>query len=504
MGLRRALLKWLTSGERGISESLDRPAGGAGYGNPGSPNGDLPRGVAGSDGDAATPADDPQADLRPRPFPGPAEHSRPPHREPTVGGLVVGHADHRLPPLELPRFYLPQPESPASPHVATLRPPVAPSYDRRAVRDAWQLVSDRADKLVRLFYADLFLRLGEDALRMFPSSMERQRHDFGLALVQWVVSDDPDAMAAHLEQLGADHRKFDVEPRHYEIARTAMINAWKGLAGAAWTQRHEAAIIGSYDRMASLMIDGALKQRHQPAWWGAQVVEHRRLLRDFAIVRIQPDAPYAYKPGQYLTLELPTHRRQWRQMSIASAPRADNTIDIHVRAVGAAGVSAALVMHTRPGDRLRLGPPRGNDLVIEPGTVPGGLLCVASGTGAAPITAVVESILGWPELPKQLYAYVGGRTRDDIYPVAQLNQLVLAGGNWPRVHVQGVVSDDPGYGGYRGKIENVVPTLQDWGRLGVDVLVAGPAPMMDTTITNLTAAGVPLERIHFDQYDTAA
>jgi NAD(P)H-flavin reductase/hemoglobin-like flavoprotein len=489
MGLRRALLRWLTNGERGITESLGHSGAGGQYSGPGSAT-QLP--------------EDPEADSRPRPFPRADGTSRAPHREPAVGGLVVGPADHRLPPVDLPRFYVPQPVIPEQPHVPTLRPPVPPSYDRRAVREAWELVSDRADKLVRLFYADLFLRLGEDALRMFPSSMERQRHDFGLAVVQWVVTDDPDAMTAHLEQLGTDHRKFDVEPRHYDVARTALLNAWKGVAGAAWTQRHEAAIIGSYDRMASIMIDGALKHRHEPAWWSAQVIEHRRILRDFAIVRIQPEAPYAYKPGQYLTVELPTHRRQWRQMSIASAPRADNTFDIHVRAVGTAGVSAALVMHTRPGDRLRLGPPRGNDLVIEPGTVPGGLLCVASGTGAAPISAVVEYILSWPELPKQLYAYVGGRTRDDIYPVAQLNQLVLAGGKWPRVHVEGVVSDDPGYGGYRGRIENVVPKLQDWGRLGVDVLVAGPAPMMDTTITNLTAAGVPLDKIHFDQYDTAA
>ena len=91
-------------------------------------------------------------------------------------------------------------------------------------------------------------------------------------------------------------------------------------------------------------------------------------------MRIQVDEPYPYRAGQYLTLELPSHRREWRSMSIASAPRSDNTFDIHVRAVGASGVSAALVWQTRVGDRLRLGPPRGNDLVIEPGTLSGGLL----------------------------------------------------------------------------------------------------------------------------------
>ena len=84
-------------------------------------------------------------------------------------------------------------------------------------------------------------------------------------------------MTAHLDQLGADHRKFDVEPRHYEVAGAALASAWKNLAGAAWTPRHEAAVIGSYARLASTMIDGAMQHLHEPASWGATVVEHQRI-----------------------------------------------------------------------------------------------------------------------------------------------------------------------------------------------------------------------------------
>ena len=87
-------------------------------------------------------------------------------------------------------------------------------------------------------YAELFAALGTEAFEMFPASMSRQRDDFGRVLVQWVAADDPDAMAAHLAQLGADHRKFGVEPHHYDLTRTALINAWRRLAGARWTVRH--------------------------------------------------------------------------------------------------------------------------------------------------------------------------------------------------------------------------------------------------------------------------
>jgi NAD(P)H-flavin reductase/hemoglobin-like flavoprotein len=418
--------------------------------------------------------------------------------EPVGGGLVVGSAERRAPEPELPSFY-----TPARPYSdgALLRK--YPDYDRSAVRDAWALVSDQADKLVSTFYAELFVRLRE-APTMFPSSMTAQRQEFGKTLVQWVVTDDPEAMSAHLEQLGADHRKFDVEPRHYEVAGAALASAWKTLAGSRWTQRHEAAVLGSYTRLASTMLDGAMRNLSQPASWGAKVIDHQQILSDFAVVRIQPDEPYPYKAGQYLTLEIPSHRRVWRQMSIASAPRADNSFDIHVRAVGGLGVSAALVRNTKVGDRLRLGPPRGNDLVVEPGTVSSGLLCIASGTGAAPISAVVESVLAWREPPAQLDVFVGGRTREDIYPVEVLNRLIMSRGQYGKARAHGVVSDDPTFGGYRGRVESVVPMLRDWASLGVDVLVAGPNPMIEATVTNLTVNRVPQAKIHFDQYEMSA
>ena len=377
------------------------------------------------------------------------------------------------------------------------------NFDPEMLRQAWDLVSDRVDQLIRNFYAELFFALGGEAFQMFPPGMSDQRDEFGRVLVQWVVSGDPKSMSAHLDQLGADHRKFGVQPRHYETAGKALLSAWSVLAGPRWTPEMERAVVGSYVRLASVMLDGALRHEGHPAAWGATVVEHERVHRDFAVLRIQPDAPYLYRAGQYMTLELAARPKMWRQMSIASAPRPDNTFDIHVRNVSSTGVSGSLVMHTSVGDRLQLGPPRGGDLVVEPGTVPSGVLCIGSGTGAAPINAVVESMLRWSPCPP-IEAYLGGRTANDMYVTELLNSRVLHGGLGERVQVHGVVSDDAGYPGLHGRVEDVVADMRDWATLGVDVLVAGPDPMIARTVLGLTDRGVPLERIHFDQYVTAA
>jgi NAD(P)H-flavin reductase len=337
---------------------------------------------------------------------------------------------------------------------------------------------------------------GADIIGMFPTDMRRQRLEFGRALVQWVSADDPAALAAHLEQLGADHRKFDVEPAHYAVAGDALVAAIRNRTGGLCGPEHEQALRASYGRLATTMIDGALRKVAEPPYWQAEVVGHHRYKDDFAVVTLQPAAPYPYRAGQYTTIELASRPKLWRQMSIASAPRANNTFDLHVRAIPGGDVSSALVRHTEPGDRVKIGPARGGALVVEPGTS-NGLLCLAAGAGAAPIAAVVESVLTWRN-PPTLYAYVGVRTAEDLYPVHYLTSRTLG---LPDVHIQGIVSDEPNFPGLRGRVESIAPGLAPWASLGVDVLVAGPTRMMDQTVSNLREAGVPADKIRFDQYE---
>lgn len=414
--------------------------------------------------------------------------------------LVVG-TPPPAPPADLPAFYR---GGDATDVPVGALPPVGPqrAAERERLREAWAAVADRSEQLVRQFYAELFYSLGDEALRMFPPGMDRQRREFGRALVQWVTADDPESMGDYLDQLGADHRKFDVEPRHYETAGQALVTAWSRVAADQWTPEMEHAVIGSYVRQASRMLDGALRRQHEPASWGATVTAHQRVLPDFAVVTVQPDEPYRFRPGQYLTLELDRLPKQWRQMSVASAPRADNTLELYVRTVADTGVSGALVMHTAAGDRLRLGPPRGTNLLARAGSS-GGLVCLCVGTGAAPVVAVIEALVARPDCP-EVEVFVGARNAANLIAVDRLTQLAEAAGRQDRVRVHGVVSDDSSYRGFHGRVDEVVPRLRDWQARDVEVVVSGPNAMIAATVAAFTAAGVPAERIRFDQYDLPA
>src|SRR4029453_6135803 len=80
--------------------------------------------------------------------------------------------------------------------------------------------------------------------------------------------------------------------------------------------------------------------------------------------------------------------RLWRTYSPANAPRRDNTIEFHVRAIGAGWVSSALVRRLRVGDMIKLAAPMGSMNLDRRSTRDA--VFVAGGTGLAPIKSLLE------------------------------------------------------------------------------------------------------------------
>ncbi len=82
--------------------------------------------------------------------------------------------------------------------------------------------------------------------------------------------------------------------------------------------------------------------------------------------------------------------RAWRPYSIANAPRRGGLIELHVRAVPGGLVSNTLVHHSVTGDCVLLGAAAGAMTLADSDR---DLLCVAGGTGLAPIKAIIEQAL---------------------------------------------------------------------------------------------------------------
>lgn len=369
------------------------------------------------------------------------------------------------------------------------------SPDARVLRESWALVEPRADRVAEYFYARLFVE--NPALRdLFPVAMNAQRVRLLRALVRVMQDvDRPAELGSFLAQLGADHRKFGVRPEHYDAVGRALVAALREHAGDGWTKEAEAVWATAYRRISNLMVDAAeAVPATTPTWWDADVVAHERRGEDLAVVTLHPRQPFPYRAGQYVSVCTGHRERLWRSFSIANAPRPDGLLELHVRAVGAGWVSSALVWRLQVGDVVRLGAPMGS-LGIDPRSSRD-LLCVAGGTGLAPVKAILDDAArrGF-DRPTSLF--FGARDERGLYDLQALWRMA---GRLPWLTVVPTVSEGPSWVGERGLLPDVVERHGPW--TGHDVLVSGSPSMIRATVGRLHDLGVPAARIRHDPYDT--
>ena len=361
----------------------------------------------------------------------------------------------------------------------------------RLLKESWTLVEDRADHLANYFYARLFL-MDPNLRDMFPVQLAGQRSRLLGALVEAVQTvDDPSQFDSYLRSLGRDHRKFDVSPEHYGLVGVALIDALGAVAGDRWTLQYEQAWREGYDAIAARMLTGAAEEAGRPACWPAEVRTHERRGRgDVAVFTCRTLDPFEFRAGQYVSIETRHQPRLWRNYSVANAPRADSTLEFHVRATAAGWVSAALVRKLQVGDMIKIGPPMGSMTLDRSSTRD--LVCVAGGTGLSPIKALVEE-LTHDNRTRCLHLFVGARDRDDLYDLPALRRLA---GRYPWLSVVTACSDDAAYDGEQGNICAVVERFGPWQ--DHDFYVCGSPPMVRSTLGVLARMGVKAARAHYD------
>jgi NAD(P)H-flavin reductase/hemoglobin-like flavoprotein len=366
--------------------------------------------------------------------------------------------------------------------------------DVAALKASWAQVATLGDQAAAYFYATLFCL--EPGLRgLFATSMGGQR-DRLLSALGHIVShvDDTDRLIAFVEQLGRDHRRFEVRPEHYPIVGQALLHTLAHGLGPHWTDQLAADWTEAYTIVSGVMLKSAeAAEGTMPPWWDAEVIAHERRAADIAVLTVRPTHELRYRAGQSVAVESHVRPRVWRYLSPANAPRPDGTIDFHVRTVPGGQLSPALVYQCRIGDMLRLGAPIGTRLTVPPGPGPD-LLLLAGGTGVAPFKAVVEELASG-EHDRKVSLLVGAATRWELYDLPALTQLAE---NLPWLQVAPVLSDDP--------LAEQSATVVDAALKGGpwydrQIYVCGSPAMVSGTCESLLDAGYPPTSIRVEQFD---
>lgn len=179
----------------------------------------------------------------------------------------------------------------------------------------------------------------------------------------------------------------------------------------------------------------------------------------------------AYQAGQFLIIELPD--RGVRSYSMANAQANDGVVELHIRLHESGKFSELLRSEIRHGSQLRVQGPYGDCTWVEPVSRSSKILMLATGTGLAPMLALLEHAL---EIGcrNPIWLYWGGTTSDDLYFSDQLRNLE---DSFEKFHYIPVLSKpEPEWIGEVGFVQQVA--VRQHGNLASARVYACGAPIM--------------------------
>lgn len=177
----------------------------------------------------------------------------------------------------------------------------------------------------------------------------------------------------------------------------------------------------------------------------ARLVSIDRLAADIVKVMLKtpPTSPMRFLAGQYVDVIAEGVRRSY---SLANAPRADGLLELIVKRYTGGVMSAFWFERAKPGDLIRIEGPFGTFFLREEG--PANIVFLATGTGIAPVKALLEELAADPARAAQhrLSVFWGNREAESFCwdPVA----LGLDVGFH---HL--LSGRDPAWGGVRGYVQ---------------------------------------------------
>ena len=211
----------------------------------------------------------------------------------------------------------------------------------------------------------------------------------------------------------------------------------------------------------------------------AKVSKLERLASDVMLIELKLPATerLQFLAGQYIEILLKDGRR--RAFSLANAPHADAFLQLHVRLVPGGQFTGHVFDGMKEKDLLRFSGPHGSFFLREDSAKP--IVMVASGTGFAPLKAMVEHAIAEqssksPQSSRPISLYWGGRCRADLYLFELAERWAR---EWPSFRFVPVLSEATEADAWSGRTGLVhAAVMQDHPDLSGFQVYACGAPVM--------------------------
>ncbi|WP_256842588.1 FAD-binding oxidoreductase [Ornithinimicrobium cryptoxanthini] len=202
--------------------------------------------------------------------------------------------------------------------------------------------------------------------------------------------------------------------------------------------------------------------------------------------------PMSFLPGQYVLVGDADYRVPVRSYSIANAPDVAGRITLLVTTVPEGATSPWLAHEVPVGETLLVSGPYGS-FVADPDS-PTPILCVAGGSGVAPIRALAEEAVR-RGVPVPFTVLFSGRTEADVIDRDRFT-------GWAREHENFTFArtltreDGPPP---VGRVPELLPQLQP-DLSGHEVFVAGAPGLVSATVQTVRDLGVSPGRLHTEEF----
>lgn len=209
------------------------------------------------------------------------------------------------------------------------------------------------------------------------------------------------------------------------------------------------------------------------------------------VIEVPPELAdrFAYRPGQFLTVRIPSERTGSvaRCYSIASSPATDTHIKVTVKRTADGYGSNWLCDNISSGEDIRVLPPSGT---FTPHDLDGDFRLFAAGSGITPVMSILKTVLA--SATGAVSLYYANRDQDSIIFEAELRDLAE---RYPdRFTLEHRLESEAGL----PTPDSVTLFAEGWQ--DGTVFVCGPAPFMAMVKDTLTSIGFDRHRVHIEEF----
>ncbi len=288
---------------------------------------------------------------------------------------------------------------------------------------------------------------------------------------------------------------FEAGPAPAQILSAEEINEGYTL----FCQAHATSDIDIESREIRMASD--IQIRKMPA----RVMELEKAADDVMVIKLQLPAtePFRYYAGQYIEFILKDGKR--RSFSMATAPDGTAPVELHVRhlpgGVFTDHVFGAGATQMKLREILRVEGPLGSFFLRDDSDKP--IVFLASGTGFAPIKAMMEHIIA-AGITRPVTLYWGGRRPADLYMNALAQQWEQTLPYFTYVPVISDASPQDNWTGRTGFVHKAV--MQDYPDLSGHQVYACGAPIVVNSARSeyVGLCGLPEDEFFADSFTSEA